>query len=72
MNVTHPNYGQNYRLTRAALRLGTFTISELMDLTGALKNTVYSFISKLRTSTRGSWTSRNYRPFVDVRRSATV
>jgi HSP20 family protein len=48
MNVTHPNYGQNYRLTRAALRLGTFTVSELMDLTGALKNTVYSFVSKLR------------------------
>jgi HSP20 family protein len=53
MNVTHPNYGQNYRLTRAALRLGTFTISELMDLTGALKNTVYSFISKLRNIDKG-------------------
>ncbi|WP_263385815.1 Hsp20/alpha crystallin family protein [Granulicella arctica] len=48
MNVTHPNYGQNYQLTRAALRLRTFTVSELEDLTGALKNTVYSFVSKLR------------------------
>jgi HSP20 family protein len=48
MNVTHPNYGQNYQLTRAALRLGTFTVSELEDLTGAAKNTVYSFVSKLR------------------------
>jgi HSP20 family protein len=48
MNVTHPNYGQSYRLTRAALRLGTFTISELEDLTGAPKNTVYSFVSKLQ------------------------
>jgi HSP20 family protein len=53
MNVTHPNYGQNYRLTRAALRLGTFTVSELMDLTGALKNTVYSFVSKLRSIDEG-------------------
>ena len=48
MNVTHPNYGQNYQLTRAALRLGTFTASELEDLTGAPKNTIYSFVSKLR------------------------
>lgn len=48
MNVTHPNYGQNYQLTRAALRLGTFTASELEDLTGAAKNTIYGFVSKLR------------------------
>lgn len=48
MNVSHPNYGQNYQLTRAALRLGTFTASELEDLTGAPKNTIYSFVSKLR------------------------
>jgi HSP20 family molecular chaperone IbpA len=48
MNVAHPNYGQNYQLTRAALRLGTFTASELEDLTSAPKNTIYSFVSKLR------------------------
>ena len=53
MNVTHPNYGQNYRLTRAALRLGTFSVSELMDVTGALKNTVYSFVSKIRQIDEG-------------------
>jgi HSP20 family protein len=53
MNVTHPNYGQNYQLTRAALRLGTFTVSELEDLTGAAKNTVYSFVSKLRKVDEG-------------------
>lgn len=35
-------------LTRAALRLGTFTVSELEDLTGAAKNTIYGFVSKLR------------------------
>lgn len=48
MNVTHPNFGQNYRLTRAALRLGTFTVSELEDLTSAPRNTVYAFVSQLR------------------------
>jgi HSP20 family molecular chaperone IbpA len=53
MNVTHPNYGQNYQLTRAALRLRTFTVSELEDLTGAVKNTVYSFVSKLRQVDEG-------------------
>jgi HSP20 family molecular chaperone IbpA len=53
MNVTHPNYGQNYRLTRAVLRLGEFTVSELEDLTGAAKNTVYSFVSKLRNVDEG-------------------
>ena len=53
MNLTHPNYGQNYRLTRAALRLGTFSVSELMDVTGALKNTVYSFVSKIRQIDEG-------------------
>jgi HSP20 family protein len=53
MNVTHPNYGQNYKLTRAALRLGTFTVSELEDLTGSAKNTVYSFVSKLRQVEEG-------------------
>jgi HSP20 family protein len=53
MNVTHPNYGQNYQLTRAALRLRTFTVSELEDLTGAVKNTVYSFVSKLRQVNEG-------------------
>jgi HSP20 family protein len=57
MNVTHPNYGQNYQLTRAALRLGTFTVSELEDLTGAAKNTVYSFVSKLRQVGEGMLTS---------------
>ena len=57
MNVTHPNYGQNYQLTRAALRLGTFTVSELEDLTGAAKNTVYSFVSKLRQVDEGMLTS---------------
>jgi HSP20 family molecular chaperone IbpA len=48
MNVAHPNYGQNYQLTRAALRLRTFTVSELEDLTGAVKNTIYSFVSRVR------------------------
>lgn len=57
MNVTHPNYGQNYQLTRTALRLGTFTVSELEDLTGAAKNTVYSFVSKLRQVDEGMLTS---------------
>lgn len=53
MNVMHPNYGQNYQLTRAALRLRTFTVSELEDLTGAVKNTIYSFVSKLRRVDEG-------------------
>jgi HSP20 family protein len=48
MNVAHPNYGQSYQLTRAALRLRTFTVSELEDLTGAVKNTIYSFVSRVR------------------------
>ena len=48
MNVMHPNYGQNYRLTRAALRLGTFTVSELEGLTEAPRNTVYAFVSQLQ------------------------
>jgi HSP20 family protein len=48
MNVEHPNYGQSYQLTRAALRLRTFTVTELEDVTGAVKNTVYSFISRVR------------------------
>jgi|ERR1700677_1989812 HSP20 family protein len=56
MYVTHPNYGQNYQLTRAALRLGAFTVSELEDLTGAAKNTVYSFVSKLRQVDEGMLT----------------
>ena len=57
MNVSHPNYGQNYQLTRAALRLGAFTVSELEDLTGAAKNTIYSFVSKLRQVDAGMLTS---------------
>lgn len=48
MNVEHSNYGQSYQLTRAALRLRTFTVTELEDVTGAVKNTVYSFISRVR------------------------
>lgn len=48
MNVEHPNYGQSYQLTRAALRLKTFTVSELETLTGAVKNTIYSFVSRVR------------------------
>ncbi len=47
MNIAHPNYGQNYRLMRAALRLRDFTVSELRSLTGAGENTVYSFLSDL-------------------------
>jgi len=46
MNVSHPNYGSNYRLMRAAVRLGEFTVSELGNLTGAGENTVYSFIKE--------------------------
>jgi HSP20 family molecular chaperone IbpA len=56
MNVTHPNFGQNYRLTRAALRLGTFTVAELSDLVGAPANSVYSFLSKLRQVNEGAFT----------------
>lgn len=48
MNVEHPTYGKNYQLTRAALRLRTFTVSELEDLTGAVKNTIYSFVGRVR------------------------
>jgi HSP20 family molecular chaperone IbpA len=48
MIVRPSQSGQNYRLTRAVLRLGTFTVSELEDLTGAPKNTIYSFLSRLR------------------------
>lgn len=48
MNVEHPNYGQSYLLTRTALRLRTFTVSELEAVTGALKNTVYSFVSRVK------------------------
>jgi HSP20 family protein len=48
MNVEHPNYGQSYQLTRTALRLRTFTVSELEAVTGAVKNTVYSFVSRVR------------------------
>ena len=44
MNISHPNYGSNYRLMRAAVRLGEFTVSELGNLTGAGDNTIYSFI----------------------------
>jgi transposase len=47
MNVQHPNYGQNYRLIRAALDLENFTVSELRSLTGATENTIYSFVNKL-------------------------
>ena len=47
MWTTHPNYGQNYRLVRAALRLRTFTVAELQSLTGAFENTIYAFIHKL-------------------------
>lgn len=48
MNAAHPNYGRSYQLTRAALRLRTFTVSELEDLTGSVKNTIYSFVSRVR------------------------
>jgi HSP20 family protein len=53
MNVTHPNYGQNYQLTRAALRLTSFTVSELESLTKANKNTIYSFVSGIRQEDEG-------------------
>ena len=46
MNISHPNYGSNYRLMRAAVRLGEFTVSELGNLTGAGENTIYSFIKE--------------------------
>jgi HSP20 family protein len=53
MNVMHPSYGQNYQLTRAALRLTTFTISELESLTKANRNTIYSFVSGIRQENEG-------------------
>jgi len=46
MNISHPNYGSNYRLMRAAVRLGEFTVSELGNLTSAGENTIYSFIKE--------------------------
>jgi predicted ArsR family transcriptional regulator len=47
MNLDHPNFGQQYRLSRVAARLRTFTVSELTRLAGVGENTIYSFISKL-------------------------
>jgi hypothetical protein len=47
MNLDHPNFGQQYRLSRMAARLRTFTVSELIRLAGIGENTIYSFISKL-------------------------
>jgi predicted ArsR family transcriptional regulator len=47
MNLEHPNVGQQYRLSRLALRLRTFTVSELVRLTGTVDNTVYGFVAKL-------------------------
>jgi len=47
MNLEHPNAGQQYRLSRLAIRLRTFTVAELVRLTGTVDNTVYGFVSKL-------------------------
>ena len=47
MNLEHPNFGQWYRLSRLAVRLRTFTISELVRLTGTVDDTVYGFVAKL-------------------------
>jgi predicted ArsR family transcriptional regulator len=47
MNINHSNFGQQIRLTRLAVRLRTFTVAELQELTGISENTIYSFISKL-------------------------
>ncbi len=47
MNFNHPHFGQEYRLARVAVRLRTFTVSELMRLTGIVDDTVYGFLRKL-------------------------
>lgn len=59
MNTAHPNYGLNYRLMRAALRMGSFTVSELQSLTGAGENTVYSFIGDLEAANPRYFDSKN-------------
>lgn len=47
MSAMVRNSGREWRLARAALRLGNFTVSELESLTGANENTIYSFLSRL-------------------------
>src|ERR1700722_7750379 len=47
LNVDHPNFGQQYRLSRAAIRLRTFTVAELQEMTEVTENTIYAFISAL-------------------------
>jgi cytoskeletal protein CcmA (bactofilin family) len=59
MNVTHPNFGQTYRLTRAVLQMGDFTVSELESLSGAGENTIYSFIDRLEEAGTNFLTSTN-------------
>lgn len=52
MNLHHRNFGQQYRLSRLAVRLRTFTVSELIRLTGIVDDTVYGFVSKLMQTPR--------------------
>jgi hypothetical protein len=52
MNLEHPNFGQSYRLSRLAVRLRTFTVFELNDLSGIVEDTIYSFLSKLTRSSQ--------------------
>jgi len=47
MNLDHPSAGHRYRLGRLALRLHTFTVAELVRLTGIVQDTVYGFVSML-------------------------
>jgi DNA-binding PadR family transcriptional regulator len=48
MNRTNLNFGQSFKLGRAALDLETFTVSELESLTGIGENTIYSFLRTLQ------------------------
>src|SRR5271166_5455339 len=40
-------FGQNYRLSRAIVRLRNFTVAELQEMTGVPENTIYSFVSRM-------------------------
>lgn len=52
MNLDHPSFGHQYRLSRLAVRLRTFTVSELMRLTGIVDDTVYGFVFRLMRAQR--------------------
>jgi hydroxymethylpyrimidine kinase/phosphomethylpyrimidine kinase len=59
VDTLHPNFGQTYRLSRAALQLREFTVSQLKAVTGVEDQAVHGFVHALEAKKPGSIKSKD-------------